>query len=119
MDFFEQNQTRQIMRNFWKNLAAVLIGVASQGGINALSAQMTANQDNVIQAVSELTPANPDNAIQAVSEQTPANPDSALQTILDGLGGTPLRLQEAVRYSMENATSLLGAEAGYLAALGS
>lgn len=51
--------------------------------------------------------------------QTLANPDSALLAILDELEGSPLRLQEAIQYALENATSVRRAEAAYLAARGS
>ncbi|MGH7492339.1 MAG: TolC family protein [bacterium] len=50
--------------------------------------------------------------------QTLTNPDSALQAILDELEGTPLPLQQAVQYALQNATSVRRAEAAYLAARG-
>ena len=57
-------------------------------------------------------------ASPAVVGQTLTNPDSALQAILDELEGTPLPLQQAVQYALQNATSVRQAEAAYLAARG-
>jgi len=52
------------------------------------------------------------------SAQEPTSPDSSLQDILNGLPGTPLRLQDAVQYGLKNATSVRRAEAAFLAAGG-
>ncbi len=45
-------------------------------------------------------------------------PDTALQSILRNLGGTPLSLNEAVRLSLENATTVRSAEGALMAAMG-
>lgn len=47
------------------------------------------------------------------------DPDSALQVVLDSLPGTPLELQRAIDFALQNATSVRQAEALYLAVGGS
>ena len=51
-------------------------------------------------------------------QSIPANPDSALQTIVASLQGTPLPLHDAVQEALGNATSVLTAQAGLMAARG-
>ena len=51
--------------------------------------------------------------------QQASNPDSALQAIMGSLKGSPLRLEEARKHGLTNATAVRKAEADYLAALGS
>lgn len=46
------------------------------------------------------------------------SPDSALRSILDSMEGTPLALEEAVRFALEHTTEVRTAEASLLAASG-
>ncbi|MBI4548122.1 MAG: TolC family protein [Ignavibacteriae bacterium] len=54
----------------------------------------------------------------AYGQIQPTNPDSALQIILSHLEGTSLSLTDAMKYGLQNATSVRTAEATYLAARG-
>ncbi len=55
--------------------------------------------------------------IQLYAQET-VNPDSSLQNILSGHKGTPLSLQQAIQYALDNATSIQIAKASYMAAEG-
>lgn len=53
----------------------------------------------------------------AVAQET-SNPDSSLQTILNGIAGTPLSLEAAIRHAVDNAVDLQTARASWLASEG-
>jgi outer membrane protein TolC len=54
----------------------------------------------------------------AAAQTQPSNPDSALQSIVRQLEGTRLPLRDAVQNALNNATSVLTAEAAYMSARG-